>query len=246
MRILLGVMMLVVLCAGSDAEMREWTLRSGAIIQGEYETVAIDKIVLRDANGKRISLSFSEVSDADAAYVELENPPELLIDLLKSADQIFVKPSPIWVDNSPVNILRYTFGARVRQKNTADYTHDLTVEIYAVARQAYDPEKYHLVFKWKSEPFRLSIDNNRRCEIYATRNVELAEFRLSGEYPRGQEFAETVLVVRDERGEVVACKSTKNRFSENLDQLIALPEGAWFDKTCRRVHPTSPRPVWFD
>lgn len=246
MKILSRIIMLTMLSMGCRGDMREWVLRSGETLQGEYVSIMFDKVVLHDAAGKRMTLSLDELSDEDVAYVELANPPELSVDILKSAKQVFVKPSPIWVNNSPVNVLQHTFGARVRQKSFDDYNHDLFVEIYAVARQVYDPDKYHLVYKWKSEPFRLERKNDRRCEIYAPKVVELAEFLLAGEYPRGEEFAESLLIVRDERGEIVACRASKNWLFENLDKLAALPEGAWFDKTCRRIHPTSPKPVWFN
>jgi hypothetical protein len=227
------------------AEMREWTFRSGATIQGEYVTVAFDRIVLRDADGKRITFAFSEVSAEDVRYIELTDPPPLKIDLLKSEDQVFVKPSP-FVNNSPANVMRYRFGARVKQTDFRDYHHDLVVEIYAMSRQVYDPDKYRLVLKWQSMPFRVSPENGRRVEIHSPREVELSDFLLSKKYPRGQELAETVITVRDERGIVIACNATKNWLSNNLEKLEALPEGAWFDKSCRRVHPTSPKAVWFN
>lgn len=242
----ISVMAVLLMAATSSAELREWTLRSGATVRAEFVTLSFDRIVLRDEDGKRITFDFEDISEADATYVELVNPPDLVVDLLKSSEQVFVKPSPIWVDNSPVNILRYTFGARVKQRCTTEYNHDLWVEIYAVARQVYDPDKYQLVCKWKSLPFRLSVENGRRCEIRAPQVVELEEFRLAGEYPRGREFAETVIVVRDERGVMVAHRTTKNWLFDHLDKLDALPEGAWFDKSCQRVHPTSPRAVWFN
>ena len=244
-RIALAGLMLLVPVSVGRAEMREWTLRSGAIIRGEYVTAAFDNIVLRDAEGRRITLAFSEISEADATYVELVDPPALSVDLLKSEEQVFVKPSP-WINNSPVNILHCRFGARIKQKDFRDYNHELVVEIYAIARQIYDPDKYQLVCKWRSRPFVLSESNSRRFEIYAPRPVELSDFLLSGQYPRGREFAESVLVVRDVRGVVIACNATKNWLSGNLDKLEALPEGAWFDKSCQRVHPTSPKAVWFN
>lgn len=245
MKRFLGIM-IVMLAIGSRAEVRTWTLQSGETVQGEYVSVAFDRIIVRNELGHRIKLPADEVSAADRCYVELANPPKLTLDLLKSEEQIFVKPSPIWVNNSPVNMLHFSFGARIRQRDTVRYGHDLTVEIYAVAKQVYDPDKYQLLYRWKSEPFQLTEENGRRVEIQAPKVVDLVEYLLVGEYPRGRQFAESLLVVRDERGEIVASRSSKNWLLENLDKLSALPTGAWFDKSCRRVHPTSPQPVWFD
>ncbi len=246
MKSLSGLIMAMGVCISAQAEMRAWELRSGETVQGEYVATVFDKAVLHDIEGKRLYVPLDTLTPDALDYIELINPPELTVDLLKSVDQEFVKPSPIWVDNSPVNILRYTFGARIRQKSTVSYRHPLVVELYAVARQVYDPDKYHLIFRWRSEPFMLTAENGRRCEIHAPRAVDLAEFRLAGVYPRGEEFAESMAVIRDVRGEVVACNSSKKWLLEQLGQIDTLPVGAWFDKKGRRVHPTSPKPVWFD
>jgi len=246
MKRIIRIMMTAWLAVGARAEMRTWSPLEGDAVEGEYVSVVFDNIVLRDADGREFKLPLHAVSEADRKYVELANPPKLTVDLLESADQVFVKTSPIWEDNSPVTLLRHAFGARIKQTGQGDYNHELRVEIFAVAQQVYDTSKYHLVYRWESEPFRLTAGNNRRIECRGPRSVDIAKFLLDGRYPRGQRYAESLIVVRDERGEVVAYNTTKNWLFGNLDKLSALPTGAWFDKTCLPVHPTSPKPVWLD
>jgi len=246
MKKLHGVMILMLCTMISAADMRTWTLLTGQTIEGNYEGIVFDQVVLRDSDGERVRVPLDQVSEMDRIYLELATPPELKLDVLESAEQVFVKPSTMWQDNSPVTLMRYRLGARIRQLSIAEYRHPLTVEIYTIAQQVYDPDKYHLVRKWSSEPFRLDQEKDRRVEIRCPKVVELAEFLLVGEFPRGERFAESVVAVRDERGEVIACQASKNWLSDNLDKLTALPEGAWFDDQVRRVHPTSPKAVWFD
>lgn len=246
MKILMNIAAAILCASACRAGIRPWTLSPGRIVTGEYLAVVMDHVIIRDASGERFRIPLTGLSEEDRIYVELENPPTLKIDFLESADQVFVRPSPMWVDNSPVTLLRYRFGARISQKSEALYPHALTVEIYAVSSQVIDPDKYHLVYRWRSDPVRLHRENSRRVELHAPKTIDLAEFRLAGEYPRGERFAESMVVVRDERGEVVACRSTKNWLSGSLDKLTILPQGAWFDRSGRRVHPTSPKPVWFD
>ena len=246
MKKMLGTAILVLGTMTSYAEMRTWTLVSGETVEGDYDGTVFEQVILRDHDGTEIRIPLDRISAGDRTYIDLVTPPELKVDFLQSAEQVFVKPSPMWADNSPVSMMHYKLGARVRQLSTAAYRHNLTVEIYAIARQVYDPDKYHLVLKWSSEPFRLDVAEDRRLQIQCPRVVKLAEFLLTGEYPRGQSFAESVVVVRDERGMVVACQASKKWLSAHIDRLTALPEGAWFNDSCHRVHPTSPKAVWFD
>ncbi len=240
------IMPVIFLAVISPAEMRSWTTRSGDVLEGEYVAVFFDQIVLRTPSGARLKVPLEAVSAEDIKYVELANPPQLTVDFLESADQVFIKPSPIWVNNSPVTQLKHSFGARIKQTSIKEYPHDLTVEVFALSQQVYDPSKYHLIFRGKSAPFRLNPETRYRYEYRGEKGIPLSRYLLSGEYPRGQKLAEMLVVVRDERGEIIAYNTTKNWLYKNLESLITIPVGGWLDKTCTRRHPTSPKPVWLD
>lgn len=237
---------IVYMALNCDAEVRTWTTRSGEILEGEYVSVVFDQIVIRASTGATLKLPLNSVSDDDRLYVELENPPELSVDFLESADQEFVKPSPIWVDNSPITQLNHSFGARVATSSRKNYPHDLSVEVFALAQQVYDPSKYQLVFHGQSDLFRLTSANHFRYEYRNEKKIALSRFLLDGKYPRGKKMAESLILVRDERGEVIAYNTTKNWLYEHLESLLEIPVGGWMDETCTRRHPTSPKPVWLD
>ncbi|HSR88093.1 MAG TPA: hypothetical protein VLL07_03995 [Pontiella sp.] len=241
-----GIMAAVFLALIAPAEMRSWTTRSGETLEGEYVSLLFDQIVLKTPAGNRSKVPLAEVSPADRTYVELANPPELTVDFLESADQVIVKPSPIWVNSSPVTRLEHSFGARIKKTSVKEYPHDLTVEVFAFAQQIYDPSKYRLIFRSTSEPFRLTAEGRYRFEYRDAKSVPLTRYLLSGKYPRGQKMAESLVLVRDERGEIIAYNTTKNWLYTNLEKLMDIPVGGWMDKTCTRRHPTSPRPTWLD
>jgi hypothetical protein len=246
MKAWIGMVLAALLEMNVSAESRFWTSTSGEVVEGEYIAVVFDHVVIKSSTGIQVKLPLKSVSDEDRRYVELVNPPELAVDFLESADQEFIKPSPIWVDNSPLTQLHHTFGARVTNAGMKGYDHELTVEVFALAQQVYDPDKYQLVFRGRSDPFRLTAANRFRYEYRGSKSVPLSRFLLAGEYPRGKKMAESLVLVRDERGEIIAYNTTKKWLYAHHGNLLEIPVGGWLDQTCTRRHPTSPKPVWLD
>jgi hypothetical protein len=58
----------------------------------------------------------------------------------------------------------------------------------------------------------------------------------------GQKYIGYIVLVFDQRGEVIAQRSSKNWLFEHRDELRKLPRGAFFDNTCTRRHASGPRP----
>ncbi len=169
------------------------------------------------------------LSREDQCYVELANPPTLKVDFLVSEKQVFYKPSPLWADNSPIAILDYCFGARVKQVSTTDYPHELTVEGYEFSQQVWEMDNYRLIFKFKSKPFILTKKKNE-FEYQHPTTVRLYKITIDqvtgAALPRGQKFANSLVIVRDERGQVVAYRSTAKWLYTYLERLEKLPVGA--------------------
>jgi len=241
----------VSLAVSVRGEMRSWTSLSGKTIEAEYVKKIFDDVILRDAGGAELRIPIAELSAEDVKYIELANPPELTVDFMKSENQDFIQQTPFNTGGAvplPPTLLKYKFGGRVKQREAHDYPYPLTLEIYAFTQQRYDPSKYHLIARIKSKPFVLSKENGQRHEFMDKKAHRVFKYELYVDYlswneSRGEKFAESLLLVRDERGEIIAYNTTKNWLYNNLDKLEALPVGAWLDKTCQRVHPTSPKPT---
>lgn len=233
-------------CMTVSGEVRTWTTTSGDVVEGEYVSVAFDTVYIENVNGQQIKVPIADLSDGDKRYVKLANPPDLKVDFLESAQQVFYKQSPLWADNSPIAIIDHSFGVRVKQTSTADYPYKLVVEGYEFSQQVWDLDKYRLILKFKSKPFVLTR-KNREFEYYNPNTVRLYKIVIDqgtgAALPRGQKLAESLVIVRDERGEIVAYRSTAKWLYNNLDRLEKLPVGAWLNDKCIRTHPSSPPPI---
>lgn len=251
MKTFLKIAITISLTACARGEMRTWTSLPGKTVEAEYVKIAFDDVVLKDANGTEIKVPLDLFSGEDLKYIELANPPKLSLDFMKSANQDFVPDTPFDtggpLPESPT-LLIYQFGARVKQQDVKTYEYPLELEIYAFTQQRYDPDKYHLICRTKSEPFVMSSNNGRRFEFTCPHQHNVLSYTLyvnylSWEELRGEKFAESLILVRDERGEIIAYNTTKNWIFNNLDKLQELPVGAWLDKDCNRTHPTPPKPT---
>jgi hypothetical protein len=239
----IAVAVSLTMCA--RGEMRTWTSLPEKTIEAEYVKILFDDVILKAANGAELRIPLDRFSGDDLKYIELINPPKLSVDFMKSSNQDFVPTSPFLTVDSPT-LLTYQFGARVKQKDAKSYKYPLKIEIYAFTQQRYDQDKYHLISRVESEPFVLSKENECRYEFTAPKEYRLITYELNVSYlnwreKRGEKFAESLILVRDERGEIIAYNTTKNWLYNNLDKLEALPLGAWLDKTCTRAHPTPPK-----
>lgn len=241
MRIIQSTLILLLLCHAVHAEMRTWTYQSGKQLEAEYLAYLMKYVLVKNAQGREVRIPMADLSEEDRTFVELINPPTLRVDFIPSSKQRDPKPSPIWENNSPVSAIYYTFGARVSQTSAGDYNHPLTLEIIPISQQIYDPSKYHLLGRIMSEPFVLSNANRRKFEFKDSQEFRTLRYVIASKTPRGEKIAEHLVLVRDVRGEIIAYSSTKNWLINGYDKLAELPNGAWFDRKCNRVHPTSPK-----
>ncbi len=239
------VLLLVAYC--SHAEMRAWTSKSGKVIEGEYVSVIFDNVQLKDANGDLVKIPLDQFSDADRAYIELLNPPTLSIDYQESAqpreftaDPWFANGGGSQILNHPIYLMDASFGALIKQKSSKKYNHDLTVEMYILTEQNLDPDKYHIIGKVKSEPFRLTKENKFRHVYTTPETYKIIYYNLYSSWKRGEKPSKYLILVRDELGNIIEHKGRSEWLFKNLDKLEKLPVGAWINDKCIRVHPTSP------
>jgi hypothetical protein len=77
----------------------------------------------------------------------------------------------------------------------------------------------------------------------------MEEFAMNAAYSmRGTSYGGYLVLIYDERGEIIECKTSSERLYQNLDRLKGIPVGKWMDKNCERVGPPRPggkhRPDW--
>jgi len=247
MKRFLGITVAMVMVAcGSQAEMHTWTSKSGKTVEGKYITTAFDNVNVEDPQGKLIKLPLSELSEEDLTYLEFLNPPELKVEYIKET-QPWQTVADDWIDNfggshvnHPIFVINGRFGARIKMTSNKPYNHPLTVEVFALTKQYYDPSNFHLIARSKSEPFMLTEENKGYYEYMDPKTYTIIYYNLYSANPRGERPSDYMVLVRDERGEIIAHRETGNWLFNNREKLMALPVGAWVNDKCDRIHPTSP------
>jgi len=229
-----------------QAEMHTWTSISGKTLEGEYVRSALDKVVIKTSNGEEVRLPIDQLCREDQNYLELMNPPEISIDYRESTQPKEFVADP-WYDrnggahdNHPVYFVDASFGALIKQKNPSPYNHDLKIEMYILTKQYLDPDKYHLIARVESEPFRLTEENGYRYIFDTPQTYRIIYYNLYSELKRGEKASKYLILVRDERGEIIDYRARSEWLYKYLDRLEKLPVGAWINDKCIRVYPTSP------
>ncbi len=218
------------------AEMRNWTLSSGQSLEAEYlRTTLSDEALLKKADGSEAKVPMSALSPGDLKYIALQHPPKLKVEFGKQSWRSMVDSAFI-LDPPPVFLVTFQYNVRLRQTDFIDYGYNLHLEYYAIGRQLQNKNKYCLLYKYEQD-FVLNDENKRELEWKSPKVNMPMEFTLD-ETTFGRDYLGGLALVYDQRGEIVAYKTSKNWLFEGRELLRKLPVGAFFDNKCTRVHPS--------
>lgn len=227
--------------AKPESSMRLWTLNTGKTFEAEYVTKIGDKLVVRTAKGKQIKVPYTDVSEDDINYIKLTRPPTFDVGIVRSSKNYVIEMSTYALDRDqiPPRVLDWTFGAKAKQKSSGDYPFELKLEFFAIGQQYLDANKYRLL-DHQSTTFIPSEQEEGSFEFISDNVSQLFDFDLTDQR-RGHRLAETLVLLTDSRGEIIAHNSTANWLMENLDELRNRGVGNYINKKCERVYPTGPR-----
>lgn len=211
--------------------MRSWTSRTGKVIEGEYMALIGGNVVLKTIRGKQKKIALDLLSDEDVRYVSLSNPPRLELDLGKKTQSRRLK----YDASHLIGILEYTFTAKV-ESSTMKYNHPLRVDYWAIGSEI-GGNKYILLDQG-SDSFIPSEQPKGNYE-FSGKTVDLYDYVLaSHRQRRGERYEGFLITVTDERGKIIAHRSTPTWLYKNLDKLKQLKPGNFMDDNCTRVWPT--------
>ncbi len=220
----------------TEPAMRCWNIR-GRTVEAELVTVIGGRAVLKGARGKQIRVPLEELTFQDRNAVELAQPPEFSLTFTKQSAQRIIETTP-YLNEVPPKILDYTFGAKIRQTTAREYAHAVTAELFVIGRQRIDDRKFILLDRLSST-FVPGAENDR-SHSFKGRPVELMSYDTT--QPLGRKYSDYLLVLTDERGEIIQHSSSANWLFPNLGKLRRLQIGHFMDRTCTRVYPTGPGP----
>jgi hypothetical protein len=223
-----------------EPQIRTWAVSGDQALEAVYVVSLGDKVVLKTADGREVKINRNTLSAGDIEYIELSSPPELEIDFRAKSSQRLIATRDAGVMGSAPEVLRWQFGAAVKQTSVGDYNQELTIEYHAVGRQVIDSNKYILLDRG-SDRFTPTKQNKRSHSFLGGRTIELMKY-ITSRQSQGREYAGGVVVVRDKRGRIIHHKATKKWLWEHYEKLENLPIGAFMDDQCNRVYPSGPKP----
>ncbi|MDF7801985.1 hypothetical protein P4C99_21090 [Pontiellaceae bacterium B1224] len=223
-----------------EPAMRLWTLKDGKSFEAEFISKIGDKAVFRSASGKQVKIPYNTISQADHDYITLSDPPEFDVEIVKSADPYHVVLASYELDRGhlPPRIQDWTFGAKVSQKGLGDYPHELKLEYYAIGHQYLDPNKYRIIAH-DSATFTPSKENKGSFKFESERPARTFDYNWV-EQRRGLKYNESLVLLTDSRGKIIAHRSTAKWLWDNLDELRKRDVWNYINKDCERVYPTGP------
>jgi len=224
-----------------DNKTRLWVMVDGQELTAEFVTAIGGKAVLKDSRGKQRKIPLSQLSEGDRLFIELADPPKFNIDFSKTSSQVMIEQNTPYIDMTgfPRTDFDYVFGAKLKQRTTGPYNHELQVEFFAVGEEV-DGDNYILLDRREST-FTPSKENGR-SHVFHGDPVRLTEFTVY--QTRGQKYGGYLVVVTDSRGKIIDHGASHKWLLGILGNLRTLPLGKHFDKTGVRVGP--PRPIkWY-
>lgn len=225
--------------SGED-KIRTWAGPDGKMLNAEFVSVIGNEVALKDSRGKLRKIPLAQLSGEDRLYIELARPPTFNIDFSKKSEQRFFKESTLipgarWLPKH----IDYVFSARLKQTSAGEYSHELSVEFFAIGEEI-EGDNY-ILFDRQESHFTPTKENGR-SHTFSGKTVPLRESIIFVER-RGQKYGGYLVVVTDLRGKIIDSGSSHKWLPGILDNLRELPVGRHFDKTGARVEPPRPKPI---
>ncbi|MDZ8117769.1 hypothetical protein [Pontiella agarivorans] len=226
------------------AEVRMWTTSEGKTFEAEYVHRLGPTIVLKTAKGKQAKVPLSGLSEEDRAYIQLEQPPEFDIEFIRISEKVPEPPPTPFVDLVfPSRSFDWTFGVRVKQKDAKfDYGHQIFIEYYAMGKEV-GGDHYVFLSKEKSS-FTPTKENQGIYSFRADDPVRTQTKALTDQASlRGTEYEGYVVILRDERGEIIQYEASKKIFFAHIENIKKLHYPNRFNDEGVRVAASRPKEV---
>lgn len=219
--------------------LRVWNMRSGRTITAEFMSAIGDSVALKNKKGKLLKLPRANFSEADQEYIQLIQPPDIDIEFSKKSKQRVFPFTMSNVKKIPRSSY-YDFWVTLKQTSVGQYDQELTVEFFVIGDEVSGNK--HTLLDYQTASFTFNNENDKTFELMG-KTVQLLEYDLNDER-RGTKYGGHLVLVTDARGKIIAHRTTKRAFYENLENLRKIPVGRYFDRTCTRCTPSRPRP-WY-
>ncbi len=214
------------------SRMRMWTSADGKMLEGEYLTTIGSDVILKTIKGKSLKIPIKLLCAEDMTYISLNTPPEFKLDVGKKIRQKRLK----WDEAGAIRMNEYTFNIKVKSSETS-YKHRLRVKYWIIGSEI-GGSQYILLDKGRSSFVPAEQPDGEYA--FSGAPMILYDWVLGHIYKqrRGEQYEGFLITVTDERGEMIAYRSTASWLFKNMDKLSELALGSYMDNTCTRTWPT--------
>jgi hypothetical protein len=226
----------VLLCSSALAEMHVWTFKDGNSLEAEFVAYSGGQISLKNSKGKIVKIPISQFGEEDLKFIELLNPPTLDLAVTKTTEQRVYPPTEPDSDSELPRTSFYEFTAKIKQTSTKIYNQELTAELFVIGKENNGDK--NILYCYQKEPIHLTDGSKSYIEFKTTR-ITITEYVLYGQL-RGEAYDGYMLLISDERGEIIASSATRDQWLDIADNLRKLPVGKTFDENGERCWPTRP------
>jgi len=217
-----------------ENSLRTWTQTNGNVVEAKLLTVIGNQAVLETSNRRQHKIPMDQLSAVDRKFIELANPPTFNIDFSKQSSQRLIKDSPL-ISGSPPKVLDYIFSAKLAQTSAGEYNHELKVEFFAIGDETNGD---NFILLDRKESHFTPTTENERSHMFSGKKVTLVQtfsYDRRGE-TRGRKYSGYLIVVTDERGQIIDYGTSNKWLLDILDRLRELPFRSPFDKSGTRVY----------
>ncbi len=220
-----------------DDGMRTWTTKDGKIFEGEFVIRIGNNIVLKTIRGRQKKIPRDQFAEEDLEYVSLAMPPTLKLEMSKKSNQRKLK----YDNKGAVGIIEYTFSPKIEWTDKK-YNHELKVDYWVIGSEI-GGSRFILLDKGNDSFVPLEHPEGRYR--FSGKPVDLYDWVLEHIYRqrRGERYKGFLITVTDERGVMIANRSSPTWLYKNLDNLEQLELGSFLDDECNKVWPTPLKPT---
>ena len=222
-----------------SAETRTWTKKDGTAVEAEFVREILGTLVLKDANGKKVSIRLKDLSVSDVRYFQNMVPPEMDILFVKNMEK---KKRNVFAVSSVRDETFIVNGTLTVTKKSRDpFGGTLRGELYLVGKEV-ATDDYRMLLE-KKFPVRFTAENQGACSLDVV--TEIRQFVVAiTKQSRGATYSGYMAVISDEKGTVLQTATNLGWLEEGaLPFLRELPAGSFFNKFGFRVK--VPRPPYY-
>lgn len=234
---ILSFSVMLMMSLTSLGEVRAWNFKNGKSMEAEFVAVSGGQVSLKSVKGKVKKIPYAEFMDEDLRYIELQNPPQLDLDLGKSVRTHAYLGNFNGGGDIPSKDI-YTLTAKVKQTSSKVYNHPLTLEFFTIGEENIGDK--NILYSYHKETFNLPEGSGSTFTI-STDEIDVIEYVSNGQLS-GEAYKGYMMIVKDFRGEIIASKASRDDWFAIAETLAKLPVGRTFDPaTGERCFPTRPK-----